>query len=222
MSGHPAEPGARRQPIQPIPGDHHGQPDRGHHGGHPQAEGDDEDEPERGPARDDRAEEDEQGARRGDQAAGQAQREEAAPAERRVSRRERASGATPPWECSSGCSWSCSVVVARDRARGAVGVARSARVAEPRGTASSRRSPRSSPPTTTGAARATTSGGSNPCAPTTRRSQHEDAERVGDRHRQPETRRVERRTAGPDEVGRHQRLAVAGRQGMARPRTRTP
>ena len=49
------------------------------------------------------------------------------------------------------------------------------------------------------------------------RRQHEDPERVRDRHRQPESGGVERRPARPDEVGRHERLAVAGRQGVPGP-----
>ena len=46
------------------------------------------------------------------------------------------------------------------------------------------------------------------------RRQGQDAERVRDRDRQTETDGVEWRAAGADQVGGHQRLAVAGREGM--------
>ena len=68
---------------------------------------------------------------------------------------------------------------------------------------------------TTGADRTTTSGGRNPCGADDERGKDEDPERVRDRHRQPEADGVERRPARPDEVGGHQRLAVARRQRVA-------
>ena len=45
--------------------------------------------------------------------------------------------------------------------------------------------------------------------------QHEDPERVRDRDREPKADGVKRRAARADKIGRHQRLAVPGRQGMA-------
>ena len=137
----------------------------------------------------------------------------------------------PPWLCSScarrscaGASCSCVVVVRRRAVRrgrraSCVVLARPPRIAAER-----RRRPSPSsiqPPIATIETAATTGAdrrrgpAAGPLRPDDQRGEDEDAERVRERDRQPEPGRVERRPARPDEVGGHQRLAVAGRQRVA-------
>ena len=67
---------------------------------------------------------------------------------------------------------------------------------------------------TTGAQRTTTSGGSTSAAPTTIAASTRIPTVCDTLTDEPQTERVEWRAPGPDEVGGHQRLAVARRQGV--------
>ena len=77
LGGHPVDAAARQDQRHA---------DAAHHERHPEAEGDDQDESEPGPAGGDGPQQDQQGARRRDQAAGQPQDEEAPPGDRRARR----------------------------------------------------------------------------------------------------------------------------------------
>ena len=136
--------------------------------------------------------------------------------------------ATPPCEWTAGpWSW-CRAVRGRGRARARArrrGRGRSAWAAAAcRAARRFRTSARSIQPPSpaivtaaiAGAARTTTSGARRPCAPDHERGDDEDPQRVRHRDRQAQPNRVDRRSARPDEVRRHQGLAVAGRQGVAR------
>ena len=139
--------------------------------------------------------------------------------------------ATPPWLCAAmrgrrGVMVVVVVVVVRrcargprrDRGRaGAPPLRRApANGAAPRRTASSRRSHDRDRGHDQGADRTTTSGGRTPWAPTTSAASTRIPSVCDSVTDKPEPGGVERRSPGPDQVGRHQGLAVAGRQGMAR------
>ena len=208
--------------IETTAGEDERQPDPAHDQRHPEPERDDQDEPEGRAPGGDRAEQDQQRAGRGDQAAGQPEDEEAAPRDRRAGRREVAVGdAAVAVFMRPGVRRSWRVLVrvlvvrAHGRERGAV-----VGGADPP-------APATLADQHPAADRHDRDGRDDrrrlhdevrrqePSGPDHQGGEDQDAERVRERDRQPEPRGVERRPARPDEVGGHQRLAVAGRQRVA-------